>query len=123
MASTNEKATPILLALLALLVGYIGYTGTGISSLGISGLEARKAVVAAKQDTLAVLESEIESARKELARGTAEDLRKKLDGHRASLALLRRLVPASNEVRSEEHTSELQSQSNLVCRLLLEKKK
>src|SRR2546427_2005423 len=27
------------------------------------------------------------------------------------------------EWRSEEHTSELQSQSNLVCRLLLEKKK
>src|SRR2546427_9549076 len=27
------------------------------------------------------------------------------------------------ESRSEEHTSELQSQSNLVCRLLLEKKK
>src|SRR2546427_1816069 len=27
------------------------------------------------------------------------------------------------EIRSEEHTSELQSQSNLVCRLLLEKKK
>src|SRR2546427_2104853 len=30
-------------------------------------------------------------------------------------------VPQLN--RSEEHTSELQSQSNLVCRLLLEKKK
>src|SRR2546430_8408574 len=28
-----------------------------------------------------------------------------------------------DEYRSEEHTSELQSQSNLVCRLLLEKKK
>src|SRR2546427_6322721 len=28
-----------------------------------------------------------------------------------------------SELRSEEHTSELQSQSNLVCRLLLEKKK
>src|SRR2546430_7794599 len=28
-----------------------------------------------------------------------------------------------NWYRSEEHTSELQSQSNLVCRLLLEKKK
>src|SRR2546430_11845522 len=27
------------------------------------------------------------------------------------------------KIRSEEHTSELQSQSNLVCRLLLEKKK
>src|SRR2546430_8183035 len=32
-------------------------------------------------------------------------------------------VELSAEVRSEEHTSELQSQSNLVCRLLLEKKK
>src|SRR5688572_32236558 len=30
---------------------------------------------------------------------------------------------AGNMARSEEHTSELQSQSNLVCRLLLEKKK
>src|SRR2546427_4064757 len=28
-----------------------------------------------------------------------------------------------DRMRSEEHTSELQSQSNLVCRLLLEKKK
>src|SRR2546430_8405496 len=33
------------------------------------------------------------------------------------------LSPASLKKRSEEHTSELQSQSNLVCRLLLEKKK
>src|SRR2546430_12281870 len=30
---------------------------------------------------------------------------------------------AHRALRSEEHTSELQSQSNLVCRLLLEKKK
>src|SRR2546427_9455608 len=37
-----------------------------------------------------------------------------------------RLWPAADflvGLRSEEHTSELQSQSNLVCRLLLEKKK
>src|SRR2546430_10977831 len=34
-----------------------------------------------------------------------------------------RYVMAPKRVRSEEHTSELQSQSNLVCRLLLEKKK
>src|SRR5688572_32707884 len=32
-----------------------------------------------------------------------------------------RRIP-SKSLRSEEHTSELQSQSNLVCRLLLEKK-
>src|SRR2546430_9752284 len=31
--------------------------------------------------------------------------------------------PSRTGLRSEEHTSELQSQSNLVCRLLLEKKK
>src|SRR2546430_3017175 len=31
--------------------------------------------------------------------------------------------PPAHCARSEEHTSELQSQSNLVCRLLLEKKK
>src|SRR5688572_32400580 len=46
----------------------------------------------------------------------------------ASLCLLPRSVPTSSICiielnRSEEHTSELQSQSNLVCRLLLEKKK
>src|SRR2546427_8208132 len=33
------------------------------------------------------------------------------------------ISPVSGTARSEEHTSELQSQSNLVCRLLLEKKK
>src|SRR2546427_7823923 len=37
--------------------------------------------------------------------------------HSAALSIL------SPSERSEEHTSELQSQSNLVCRLLLEKKK
>src|SRR5688572_31054088 len=35
----------------------------------------------------------------------------------------RRRVGGQKKTRSEEHTSELQSQSNLVCRLLLEKKK
>src|SRR2546430_6090638 len=34
-----------------------------------------------------------------------------------------RVLIANANLRSEEHTSELQSQSNLVCRLLLEKKK
>src|SRR2546430_9355700 len=56
------------------------------------------------------------------------------DAHRLEIAVARadqvrrhdrfaasRLAPRRE--RSEEHTSELQSQSNLVCRLLLEKKK
>src|SRR5690625_6775954 len=33
------------------------------------------------------------------------------------------LEPATKGLRSEEHTSELQSRGHLVCRLLLEKKK
>src|SRR2546430_7549087 len=37
--------------------------------------------------------------------------------------VINRYVARGRLTRSEEHTSELQSQSNLVCRLLLEKKK
>src|SRR3989454_3541459 len=42
--------------------------------------------------------------------------------HRVSQPILRRHVHRRSD-RSEEHTSELQSPCNLVCRLLLEKKK
>src|SRR2546427_2707432 len=44
-------------------------------------------------------------------------------GLRAHLAAQVMCRPVKRAARSEEHTSELQSQSNLVCRLLLEKKK
>src|SRR5438309_8735860 len=40
-----------------------------------------------------------------------------------SIRELRRFSRRSKKARSEEHTSELQSQFHLVCRLLLEKKK
>src|SRR2546427_1209431 len=43
--------------------------------------------------------------------------------YRERLAELVALLELDDLLRSEEHTSELQSQSNLVCRLLLEKKK
>src|SRR5688572_32063560 len=45
------------------------------------------------------------------------------DGGGRSWRGTRRTPPKLRAPRSEEHTSELQSQSNLVCRLLLEKKK
>src|SRR2546430_17247718 len=52
-------------------------------------------------------------------------LRPHISAHRRSAATVRAPEPPGGEPggRSEEHTSELQSQSNLVCRLLLEKKK
>src|SRR5688572_33496254 len=54
-----------------------------------------------------------------LFEGAARPLRTvdgRVDGHVSELEI-------RFKRRSEEHTSELQSQSNLVCRLLLEKKK
>src|SRR2546427_9396090 len=55
-----------------------------------------------------------------------EDDRMSLVGERVARAGLLELRHGGDvarpDLRSEEHTSELQSQSNLVCRLLLEKK-
>src|SRR2546427_977409 len=45
------------------------------------------------------------------------------DDDRGVLTIEARVRTVDKTGRSEEHTSELQSQSNLVCRLLLEKKK
>src|SRR2546430_13255363 len=45
------------------------------------------------------------------------------EGMKGAIAKAEQLARETPNSRSEEHTSELQSQSNLVCRLLLEKKK
>src|SRR2546427_1569658 len=60
-------------------------------------------------------------------RSAARDPRRRTEtrGHgsrAARCAHWRRGIARATASRSEEHTSELQSQSNLVCRLLLEKK-
>src|SRR2546430_11086450 len=70
--------------------------------------------------------------RSELAREVLADRRRVLGedhpdtlttrGTLAWTAELQRRYADAEQQRSEEHTSELQSQSNLVCRLLLEKK-
>src|SRR5258705_8489825 len=99
MASfSSQKSTPILMILLAGIVGYIAYTGNVVDAIGVQGLSARQQQVVATRDTIARLDAATDSAKKELARGTVEDLRKRLDTYRGSLALLRRLVPERNEV-------------------------
>jgi type IV pilus assembly protein PilO len=92
----SAKTTPIFLIILAAIVGYIAYSGLEVA--GVPGLSMQKEHIVAVQDTITKLEREIDKAKKELAKGTVEDLRKKLDSYRASLALLRRLVPERNEV-------------------------
>jgi type IV pilus assembly protein PilO len=98
MAMSSQKATPLLVMLLAGLTGYVAYTGTVIDAVGMTGLAAREERVVAIRDTIARLEASTDSAKRELARGTVEDLRKRLEIYRGSLALLRRLVPERNEV-------------------------
>src|SRR5438132_3797919 len=45
------------------------------------------------------------------------------DGHIQAVAQVNEIPVPRGALRSEEHTSELQSHSDLVCRLLIEKKK
>lgn len=98
LSLSGEKGTSVFLILLAGLVGYIAYTGTLLDTLGMKGLKQQKEQIVAIQDTVKNLEAQTDSAKRELARGTVEDLRHKLENYRASLALLRRLVPERNEV-------------------------
>jgi len=99
MALINDtNKTPVLALVLTGLIGYMLFTGAGIELLGLDGVQARKAHVVAMQDTLTAIQAQTDSAKRELAKGTAEDLRKELDSHRASLALLRQMVPEVNEV-------------------------
>lgn len=95
---SNPRTTAILIILLAAAIGYMVYDGTGISLVGMNGLKAGKARNLAMQDSIVALQSQIDSAKRELARGTVDDLRRRIEGHRASLALLRRLVPSRSEV-------------------------
>jgi type IV pilus assembly protein PilO len=98
MALSNQKSTLLLTAFLAGLVGYVGYTGTVIEMVGVHGVAAGSARVVAVRDTIAKLEAATDSAKKELARGSVADVRKRLENYRSSLSLLRRLVPERNEV-------------------------
>lgn len=99
MALINDaNKVPVLALVMTGLIGYMLYSGQGIEVIGIDGVQARKAHVVALQDTLTGILAQTDSAKQELAKGTAEDLRKQLDGHRASLALLRQMVPEMNEV-------------------------
>jgi type IV pilus assembly protein PilO len=98
LSLSGDKGTKVILIVLALLFGYVVYTGSQLDTIWMKGLTQQKAQIVAIQDTVKTLESQTDSAKRELARGTVEDLRHKLESYRASLALLRRLVPERNEV-------------------------
>jgi Tfp pilus assembly protein PilO len=95
---SNTRTTAILIILVAVALGYMIYDGAGINMIGMNGLKAGKAANATMQDSIVALQLQVDSAKRELAKGTVEDLRRRIEGHRASLAMLRRLVPVRAEV-------------------------
>src|ERR687895_1143512 len=98
MQLSAQHKTPLLALALALLVGYIAYTGAVIDAVGLKGLAGNSERIVAMRDTIGRFEAATDSAKKELAKGTVADVRKRLEAYRASLVLLRRLVPERNEV-------------------------
>ena len=98
MALGESRQVPILVVLLGLLGGYIGYSGTGIDLVGVRGIKQSQDSIKARLRAIDSLTALTDSAKKLLAQGSVEDLRRRLDGYRASLELMRRLVPERNEV-------------------------
>ncbi len=94
----SSRSTTILLALIAVLAAYMGYTGSGLSLLGISGLQSRVQLVQAERDSLANLQTRIDAAKRNLAKESLDQVKARVDSFRASLAILRGLVPDQSEV-------------------------
>ena len=97
MAET-PKSTLVMLTVIALVIGYAGYSGDGFKMVGIDGMKTRMARVDSMQDTLNTLRAQIDTAKRDLAQGSVEDVRKRVEAYRASLNVLRTLVPDQNEV-------------------------
>src|SRR5688572_32474047 len=105
MLSMFRKGIVSKLMLVILAIGLFAIVITGFGTDGMGGIGG----LAGGGSTLASVEGEAI---------TSEEAS---DQVQRQLKRMRQQQPGL-DVRSEEHTSELQSQSNLVCRLLLEKK-
>jgi Tfp pilus assembly protein PilO len=97
MADT-PKTTPILLGIIALVIGYAGWSGDGLNLIGVDGLKARGERAAALQDTIAQLEAQIDTAKRDLAKESVEDVKARAAAYGSSLEILRALVPEQREV-------------------------
>jgi Tfp pilus assembly protein PilO len=94
----QERQVPLLLVVIAIVVGYVGYTGTGLDTIGLRGVTQTQDSIKARQKSIDSLVTLTDSAKRLLAKGSVEDLRRRLEGYRYSLELMRRLVPDRNEV-------------------------
>src|SRR2546427_11076165 len=119
--SSANRVTPVTFAVASTLRWGFPTTRNPVGFLpdAIQGLRRRLRVLAAQaggRQLDGFVDLDVTGAAAEVARERLFDLV-------ARRTRARREECLGGEERSEEHTSELQSQSNLVCRLLLEKKK
>ena len=94
----TPRSKSIAAILVAVLLGYMIYTGDGLSTFGLQGLKAGKDRVTVLRDSLTRLNAETDSVKRDLARGSVEELKQKTEAYRGTLENLRQLVPASGEV-------------------------
>lgn len=94
----TPKSKSIAAIAIALLFGYMLYTGDGLGTFGMTGLRAKQDRAAALTDSIAAMNASTDSAKRALARGSVEDLKKQTEAYRATLESLRQLVPDQNEV-------------------------
>jgi Tfp pilus assembly protein PilO len=94
----TPKSKAIAAIVLAALVAYMGLSGDGIQAVGMQGLRAKQDEVRAKEDTLVRLTAETDSVKRILARGSVEELNKRIEDYNVVLETLRQLVPDRNEV-------------------------
>lgn len=94
----NPKSAPILGMLAAGMIGYMFYSGEVVKKIGVDGVAVKKEQIQTVQDSITFLEAQTDSVKRDLARGTIEDLKKKIESHRGTLTILRQLVPERNEV-------------------------
>ena len=93
----DQRGQMLLLATIAAITtGYVLWQG--FSPIGIDGMKQYAARRDTMQQRIDTLERRVQRAKSEVAQGTAQQLRERLDQHRNSLALMSQLVPASGEV-------------------------
>jgi Tfp pilus assembly protein PilO len=94
----SNRSKAIVAILITVLLGYMIYSGDGLSTFGMTGLKSKQDRAKALTDSLVVIKASTDSAKRDLARGSVEELKQKTDAYRVTLEALRQLVPDQNEV-------------------------
>lgn len=94
----SPRNKSIIAILFAVLLGYMAYTGEGLKMIGFAGLKASQVKAQAMRDSIATLTAQTDSVKRELAKGSPDDLKQQTAAYRETLDTLRQLVPEVGEV-------------------------